>query len=301
MTKQHIMITGSSGLIGSALVSFLTAGGHRVTRLVRSKPRTADEAQWNPDAGTIEASRLEGLDAVVHLAGENIGAERWTDERKARIRDSRLKGTRLLSDTLAKLPQPPRVLVSASAIGYYGDRGDQRLHEESPPGSGFLADLSRQWEAATKPAAQRGIRVVTLRTGIVLSPKGGALARMLTPFRMGIGGIIGSGKQYMSWIAIDDLIGAIVHAITTHLLHGPVNAVSPHPVTNSEFTKTLGRVLGRPTLLPLPGFAARLALGEMADELLLFSARVEPAKLLASGYRFQYPELEPALRHLLRS
>jgi hypothetical protein len=297
---MNILVTGSTGLVGSALVRFLTTGGHQATRLVRSKPRPGEtEVHWNPEAGSVDAAGLEGLDAVVHLAGENIAGGRWTAEKKARIRNSRVQGTRLLCESLAKLAQPPRVLVCASAIGYYGDRGDEILREESPSGSGFLPDVCRQWEAATEPAAQKGIRVVNLRISIVLSPAGGALAQMLLPFRMGVGGIMGSGKQYWSWIAIDDLVGTILHALTTDALHGPVNAVTPNPVTNSEFTRILGRVLSRPTLLPMPGFAARLALGEMADELLLASARVEPARLLATGYAFRYPELEGALRHLL--
>jgi hypothetical protein len=301
MAAQRILITGSSGLIGSALVSLLTAGGHRVIRLVRSEPRAAEnEVHWDPTAGRIDASRLEGLDAVVHLAGENIGAARWTPERKARLRESRVKGTQLLCDSLAKLSARPQVLVSASAIGYYGNRGDEILHEESPPGSGFLAEMAREWEAATEAAANAGIRVVNLRIAVVLSATGGALARMLMPFRLGVGGILGDGKQYMSWIALDDLVQAIVHSITTESLRGPVNAGSPHPVTNYEFTKTLGRVLGRPTFLPMPSFAARLAFGEMADELLLAGTRVEPTKLLASGFKFRQPELESALRHTLK-
>jgi hypothetical protein len=296
---MNILVTGSTGLVGSALVSSLTASGHKVIRLTRSRPAGQDQVQWNPESGSIDTAGLEGLDGVVHLAGESIASGRWTAEKKARIRDSRVKGTRFLCATLAGLAQPPKVLVAASAIGYYGDRGDEILREESPPGSNFLAGVGREWEAATEPAAQKGIRGVNLRIGVVLSTAGGALARMLFPFQMGLGGEIGSGKQYMSWIAIDDLVSIIVHALTTDSLRGPVNAVSPHPVTNREFTKTLGRVLGRPTVFPMPAFAARLAFGEMADELLLASARVEPAKVLASGYTFRYPELEGALRHVL--
>jgi uncharacterized protein (TIGR01777 family) len=249
--------------------------------------------------GSIDQARLEGLDGVVHLAGESIATGRWTAEKKARIRDSRVKGTRLLCESLARLDQPPRVLVSASAIGYYGDRGDEILHEDSASGSGFLAEVCHMWEAATEAASQRNIRVVNLRIGVVLSAMGGALATMLFPFRMGLGGIIGSGRQFMSWIALDDLLGSIAYALRTDTIRGPVNAVAPHPVTNREFTKTLGRVLARPTLLPMPAFAARLAFGEMADELLLSSARVEPARLSAAGYDFRYPTLEGGLRHLL--
>lgn len=294
-----ILVTGSSGLIGSALIPALTREGHRVIRLVRAEPKPGEAAiRWDPEAGAMETTGLPRLDAVVHLAGENI-AGRWTAGKKTRIRNSRVEGTRLLSESLARLPEPPNVLVCASATGYYGDRGEELLREESAPGSGFLAEVCREWEAAADVAVQRGIRVVHLRFGLVLSPKGGALAKMLLPFRMGMGGIVGSGRQYWSWIALDDAVSAIHHALTTDTLRGPVNVVSPHPVTNREFTRTLGRVLGRPTPFPVPAFAARLAFGEMADALLLASARVEPAKLLATGYRFRHPELEGALRHLL--
>lgn len=296
---MKVVVSGSSGLIGSALLPFLTASGHAVTRLARLKADTGAAAvHWDPAAGTIDAGGLEAHDAVVHLAGENI-AERWTPAKKARIKESRSKGTRLLVESLARLTQPPRVLVSASAVGYYGDRGDAVLREDSNAGSGFLAEVAREWEAATGPAAQKGIRVVNLRTGMVLSSKGGALGKMLLPFKLGLGGKVGTGKQYWSWIAIDDLLGIIHFALTTDSLKGPVNAVSPKPVTNLEFTRTLGRVLGRPTIFPMPAFAARLAFGEMAEELLLGSTRVEPAKLAAAGYQFRYPELEGALRHLL--
>ena len=292
---MNILVTGASGLVGSALVPSLTADGHRITRLVRSQPRPgAAEVRWDPESGSVDAAGLEGMDAVVHLAGENIASGRWTAERKARIRDSRVTGTRILCEALAGLAQPPKVLVSASAIGYYGDRGDELLREERAPGSGFLPDVCRAWEAATQPAEQKGIRVTPLRTGVVLSPHGGALAKMLLPFKWGLGGVIGSGTQYMSWISLDDVVGAIHHALTTDALRGPVNIVAPHPVTNSVFTKTLGQVLGRPTLLPMPAFAARLAFGEMADALLLASARVEPARLTASKYAFRYPQLRCA-------
>jgi uncharacterized protein (TIGR01777 family) len=297
---MNILVTGASGLIGSALIPLLTTDGHHITRLVRSQPRPGDMAvQWDPARGSIDAGKLEGVEGVVHLAGEAI-SERWTAEKKARIRDSRVKGTRLLCDTLAQLPTPPKVLVCASAIGYYGDRGAEVLTEESASGVGFLAEVCRAWEGATEPARQKGIRVVNLRFGVVLSTAGGALAKMLPPFRMGMGGILGSGKQYISWITLDDAIGAIRHALLTEPLQGPANAVAPQPVTNEEFTKTLGKVLGRPTLVPLPAFAARLMFGEMANELLLASARVQPAKLRATEYTFRYPDLEAGLRHLLR-
>jgi len=296
---MNVLVTGSSGLVGSALGPLLSSNGHQVIRLLRSKPYAGEARRfWDPEAGTLDSGALEGLDAVVNLAGENI-AGRWTDAKKAKILNSRVKSTRLLSVALSRLARPPKVLVSASASGFYGDRGDQLLTEESASGSMFLSEVCRQWEAATKPAAQAGIRVVVLRIGVVLSAGGGALARMLTPFKLGAGGRMGSGRQFWSWIALDDLLGATLHALNTPALHGPVNAVAPHPVTNLEFAKILGRVLKRPTLLPMPAFAARLAFGQMAKELLLASARMEPARLLATGYKFQYCGLEPALRHLL--
>src|SRR5579859_986184 len=296
---MHILVTGSTGLIGSALIPALTSEGHRVSCLVRSKSKLGiRDTYWDPVAGELYLPGLEGLDAVIHLAGESIAGGRWTAARKARIRDSRVQGTRLLCETLAHLAHPPKVFVSTSAVGYYGDRADEILTEPCPPGSNFLADVCREWESATEPAAQHGIRVVILRLGMVLSLKGGALAKMLTPFRLGVGGVIGSGKQYMSWLAIDDLVRIINHALKTESLHGPTNAVAPNPVTNAEFTKTLGRALRRPTVLPMPAFAARLALGEMADELLLASARVVPTKLLASGFVFHHPDLESALTDL---
>jgi uncharacterized protein len=294
---MRILLTGSSGLIGHALGAFLTADGHMVVHLTRS-PARGRHILWNPDAGTIEAEDLEDFDAVVHLAGETI-LGRWTAEKKARILESRTKGTRLLCESLAHLRNRPMVLVSASAVGYYGDRGDQVLNEESSAGSLFLSEVAKAWEAATEPAARNHIRVVNLRIGFVLSKAGGGLATMLRPFKLGIGGRVGSGRQYLSWIAIDDVVGAISHAILSDALHGPVNAVAPHPVTNREFTKTLGRVLWRPTISPLPAFAAHMIMGEMADNLLLASARVQPARLLASGYEFRFPELKGALRHVL--
>jgi uncharacterized protein len=297
---MKVLVSGASGLIGSALVPLLTARGHEVVRLVRRQPEPDEAAVgWDPEHGLLEASRLEGLDAVVHLAGEGIAEGRWTAERKSRIRRSRVQATRSLAETLAGLRQPPRVLVSASAIGVYGDRGDEELHETSPPGDGFLAEVGRDWEAATEPAAAAGIRVVLSRFGIVLSRKGGALAKMLLPFRLGVGGRIGSGAQWMSWVALDDAIAAVLHALATASLAGPLNVVSPHPVTNAELARTLGRVLGRPALAPLPAFAVRLVLGEMGDALLLSSQRVKADRLLSSGYEFRHSRLEPALRHLL--
>jgi uncharacterized protein (TIGR01777 family) len=296
----RVLVTGASGLVGSALVPFLTAGGHRVIRLVRARELAGPDAvYWDPTRGVPNLGALEELDAVVHLAGENIAGRRWNAEQKARIRDSRFGPTRLLSETLGRLRHPPGVLVAASAVGYYGSRGDAWVDEGSEPGTGFLADVCRNWEAATDLASYAGIRVVNLRLGVVLSPAGGALARMLTPFRLGLGGRIGGGNQFMSWVALDDVLGAIYHAIATPAVRGEVNAVAPVPVTNREFTKTLGRVLRRPTFLPLPAFAARLAFGELADELLLGGARVRPQALLETDYPFLFRDLEPALRHML--
>ncbi len=297
---MKILVSGSTGLVGSALVPFLTTGGHDVVRLVRSVPSAGSgDVAWSVSQGTIDTAGLAGVDAVVHLAGENIAAGRWTAKQKARIRDSRVEGTRLLCETLAAMDDPPKTLVCASAIGFYGDRGDQVLDEDSDPGTSFLCDVCREWEAACEPARQRGIRVVNLRIGVILTPAGGALAKMLLPFKMGVGGIVGNGRQFWSWISLDDVVGAIHHALTTESLSGPVNGVAPNPVTNREFTKTLGSVLRRPTIFPMPAFAARLALGEMADELLLSSTRVVPKKLQQSGYEFRHADLTAALKHVL--
>ena len=297
---MHVLVTGSSGFIGSALVPFLTTAGHRVRRLVRRSPMPQRaEVRWDPAAGTIDAEGLNGLDAVVHLTGENIATGRWTAQKKASLRESRVRSTRLLCETLARMRLPPQTLVCASAIGYYGDRGDEELTEASSVGSGFLAELCRDWEAAAAPAIERGLRVVHLRFGVVLSPSGGPLRLMLLPFRLGLGGPLGHGRQYFSWVALDDALGAIHQALTHDGLRGPANVVSPNPVTNREFTRVLAGVLHRPAVLPAPPVALRLAFGQMADEALLASARVMPSKLLASGYRFLHPNLEAALRHLL--
>lgn len=296
---MRLAITGASGLVGTALVPFLGADGHEVVRLVRRPAQGAGEVRWDPERDEIDRAALDGVDAVVHLAGAGIAEGRWTKQRKALLRDSRLGPTRLLAETLAGLPRPPKVLVSASATGYYGERGDAWLDEASPAGSDFLGTLAREWEEASEPAARAGIRVVRLRTGIVLTPRGGALGKMLLPFKAGVGGVLGSGRQFMSWIALDDLLGVIRFALTTGSLAGPVNAVAPSPVTNREFTRALGRVLGRPTIAPAPAFALRLAFGEMADATVLVSTRVRPRRLLEAGYRFRFPELEDALRHLL--
>jgi len=297
---MRVAVSGSTGLVGSQVVASLSAAGHEVVRLVRRAPAPGEKVvRWDPEKGEIDAAGLGGLDAVVHLAGENIASGRWNAARKAAILGSRVNGTRLLCDALAGLARPPKTLVCASAIGYYGDRGADVLTEESPPGTGFLAEVCREWEAASEPAARKGIRVVVLRIGVVLSAKGGALSRMLPPFRAGLGGVIGSGRQYVSWVALDDLVGIVLHALQSGRLHGPVNAVSPVPVTNRELTEVLGKVLSRPTLLPVPVFALRLAVGEMADALLLASTRVAPRRLEETGYRFRFPELREALRHLV--
>jgi uncharacterized protein (TIGR01777 family) len=292
----NVLISGATGLLGGALIPELEVGGHRVTRLTRS-PRSADDLGWDPEAGTIDD--LEGTDAVVHLAGESIAEGRWTPEKKRRILESRRKGTRLLSEAIAALATPPSVMVSASAVGYYGDRGNELLTEESGPGSGFLAEVCRDWEAAAEPAREAGIRVVHPRIGIVLSTKGGALGATLPIFKLGAGGKVGSGRQYWSWVSLDDVVGAFVHALTNEKVGGPVNVGSPNPLTNAEYTKVLGRVLNRPTIFPVPAPAARIALGGMADELLLASQRMQPARLQETGYAFRRPDLEGALRHLL--
>jgi uncharacterized protein (TIGR01777 family) len=285
-------------MIGSQLAALLQTGGREVARLVRSDAEPAARTfLWDPDKGMIDARAFEGADAVVHLSGESV-AGRWSEEKKRRIRDSRVRSTRLLSETLAGLERPPAALVCASAVGYYGDRGDEELTEESPSGGGFLADVVSHWEAAAKPASDAGLRVVNLRFGIVLSPAGGALKAMLPAFRLGLGGRLGSGRQFMSWIAIDDAVGSINHALTNADLSGPVNAVAPNPVRNAEFTKTLARVLRRPAVLAVPSIALSAALGDAAQEL-LGSQRAVPRRLERSGYAFRLPQLEDALRHVL--
>lgn len=295
---MDVLVSGSTGLIGSALVSAVRDEGHRVVRLTRSQDAGDDAVRWDPSAGEIEADRLEGIDAVVHLAGENI-VGRWTSTKKARIRNSRVQGTRLLAEALARLVSPPRVMVSASATGYYGDRGDEFLREESAPGDNFLAGLCQEWEAAADPAREVGVRVVHPRLGLVLSPQGGALGATLPIFKLGGGGRIGSGRQYWPWVAIDDVVGSILYALKTDSLEGPVNVSVPDPPTNAQYTSTLGRVLNRPTVFSLPAPIARLMLGQLADELLLASQRVDPARLKESGYEYRHPELEEALRYLL--
>ncbi len=293
-----IAITGASGLLGSALTHFLTTGGHTVRPVVRRRPRPGEVA-WDPDAGTIDRAGLEGVDAVLHLAGESIGAGRWDAARKRRIRTSRVDGTLLLAEALAAMERKPRVLVSASAVGIYGDRDDEALTEASAPGAGFLAETARAWEAATAPAAEAGIRVVHPRFGMILTPAGGALARMLPVFELGGGGRLGGGRQWWSWVSLDDALDLVLHALATPSLSGPINAVAPGSLTNRAFTETLGEVLHRPTLLAVPAVALRLTFGEMADALLLSSQRVVPARAAETGHVFRHPDLRGALRHLL--
>ena len=303
---MNIIITGASGLIGSALIPLLQSKGHSITRFVRDKAQAKRDdgtqaVEWNPQQGELDARLLEGNDAVFHLAGEPVAEGRWTEEKKRRIRESRVRGTNLLAAKLAECANPPHTFICASAVGFYGDRGEEVLREESASGTGFLSEVCREWEASADAAREKGIRVVHARFGIVLSSDGGALAKLLTPFKLGLGGKLGTGRQYMSWIAIDDTIEALHHALTNTQLEGAMNVVAPNPVTNSEFTETMGRVLGRPALFSVPKFAARLAFGEMADAALMSSQRLLPAHLLATNFVFKYPQLEGALRHLLRS
>ena len=286
--------------MGSELVRTFEAHGHPVIKLLRKSSAQSNAPTWNPASGEIDLSKAGRLDAVIHLAGESIG-QRWSGEVKRRARESRIDGTRLLCSAVSSLPELPRVLVSASATGFYGDRGEEWLDETSTSGQGFLAEVCREWERATTLAEQAGIRVVHVRFGIVLSPKGGALAKMLPPFRLGLGGRLGNGREYWSWISLDDLSRAIRHVLACDTLRGAVNIVTPNPVTNTEFTKTLGRVLRRPTVLPLPRFVVETFFGEMGREAMLASFRVKPSRLLESGFKFRFPELEPALRHLLEN
>lgn len=296
---MKVLISGAHGLVGTALQKALSAAGHEIYRLVRYAPHSDSEIEWSPDRYSIALSRIEGFDAVYHLAGESIASGRWNDEKKKKIRESRTRGTKLLSDALANLTQPPKALICASAIGYYGNRGDELLTETSPPGNDFLSEVCVEWEQATGHARDKGLRVVNTRFGIILDKSGGALAKMLTPFRMGIGGRIGDGKQWMSWIALDDVIGALQFVLNNDALAGPINFVAPNPVRNAEFTKALGHALSRPTFFPIPAFGVRLAFGEMADALLLSSQRVEPGNLKQAGYDFRFPELAGALRAVL--
>ncbi|MFZ1685257.1 MAG: TIGR01777 family oxidoreductase [Candidatus Zixiibacteriota bacterium] len=297
---MRILISGATGLIGSALMSSLTRDGHDVVRLVRSDPH-GNDLLWDPYTGILDTSTLNGLDAVIHLAGRSIAGGRWTEPVKRDILTSRTVPTTFLAEQMARLKQPPRLFLSASAVGYYGDRGEETLTESSKPGSGFLSEVCTAWEKATSPARDAGIRTINLRIGVVLSTKGGALKEMLTPMKFGLGGKMGTGRQYWSWITLEDLVGAMRFAIDDDSLNGPVNAVSPNAVTNAEFTSLLARVLHRPAIFSVPEFALNVMLGEMARPLLLASARVIPSKLTNAGFAFQSSDLEPALRSVLGS
>jgi uncharacterized protein (TIGR01777 family) len=294
--QRRVAISGAGGLIGRRLTEYLRAQGWQVARFVRRPATDVLEIPWEPAAGLLDSAALAGLDGVVHLAGESVAAGRWNATRRAAILDSRVRGTELLCGALARLAQPPRVLIAASAVGYYGDRGDELLTEESSPGAGFLADVCRQWEAACQPARDAGIRVVNLRIGMVLARDGGALARLLTPFRLGLGGRLGNGRQYMSWITREDLVRAMAHLLCMDTVAGPVNGVAPEPVSNAEFTRTLGHVLRRPTFCRVPAAGVRLLMGQMGRELLLASTRAVPERLTASSFVFKQPHLEAALR-----
>lgn len=294
---MKVLITGASGLVGTALQSAFAEKGYEMLLASRSEPTTANDIRWTVENGFSEPERLEGIDAVVHLAGESVSGLRWTDDKKKAIRDSRVLGTRNLVDAISRLNDKPKVLVAASAIGFYGERGDEEVNESSAAGHGFLADVAKEWEGEARRAEDAGIRTVLLRTGIVLSKDGGALGTMLTPFKMGVGGVVGSGKQWMSWISLDDHVAVINFVIENENIRGAVNAVSPDPVTNEEFTKTMGDVLYRPTFIPLPEFVVSMLMGEMGDALLLTSTKVMPKRLLDGGFEFKYAALKSALEH----
>lgn len=293
-------MSGAHGLVGKALSASLIRDGHEVVRLVRERVVGQPEIEWHPNQGRIDAEHLEGFDAVVHLAGESIASGRWTEDKKRKIRESRVRGTTLLSEALAGLQHPPKTFVCASAIGFYGDRADELLNESSAPGTGFLSEVCIEWEKATEAAAAAGIRTVKTRFGVILAADGGALEKMLTPFKLGVGGRVGDGKQWMSWIAIEDVVGGLRYVIDNESIKGPINFVAPTPVTNAEFTEVMGEVLSRPTVFPMPAFVARLAFGEMADALLLSSTRVEPRVLVDRGYGFRHATLKAALMHILQ-
>ena len=295
---MKVMLAGSSGLIGTALVRLLLDEGHEVLRLVRRAPAARDEVQWDPVAGTMDTEALAGVEAVIHLGGASIAGQRWTEAYKQEIRDSRIKSTRLISETIAQSDSKPAVFLCASALGYYADRGDEILTENSPKGEGFLADVTAEWEHATLPASEAGVRVCNMRIGVVLSETGELPRSMLTPFKFGLGGKLGNGRQYMSWIHVEDVARAFAFVLKTKSLDGPINLAAPNPVTNAEFTKALGRVLSRPTLFRVPGFALRIAMGEMA-QFALGSARLYPLKLAQSGFRHRWNDIEPALRDIL--
>lgn len=295
------LITGATGLIGTALRPEMEKRGWDLLLASRSEPKDDRFIKWSVEEGFRDSDleRLDGLDAVIHLAGENVAGFRWTEEKKKAIRDSRVLGTRSMIEAFDKLKEKPKVFISGSAMGFYGDRGDDEMTESSPAGDTFLAEVCREWEAESRRAEDLGIRTVLLRTGIVLSKDGGALATMLTPFKFGVGGVVGSGKQWMSWISLDDVVGVINFALENENVRGAVNLVSPNPVTNEEFTKTLGEVLYRPTILPLPEFAVSMVFGEMGDALLLDSTRVIPKRLQDAGFEFNYPKLKDTLEHVL--
>jgi uncharacterized protein len=296
---SRILVSGVSGPIGAALLPSLKTRGYEVSRLVRGPATGQNQISWDPGK-PIPPDTVSGFDAVVHLAGESI-VGRWTDEKKRKIRESRVAGTTALAEALAQAKDRPQVFACSSAIGYYGDRGGEVLNEASTPGSGFLPVVCGEWEAATRPAIQAGIRTVQMRTGVVLSPRGGALGKMLTPFKLGVGGMIGSGRQWMSWIDVQDMVGAIHHILKSDLLHGPVNMVAPKPVTNAEFTRTLASVLSRPAIFPLPALVVKLVFGEMGETVLLGSQRVEPAQLVGSGYPFRFSDLRASLENILKN
>lgn len=299
---MKVLITGASGLIGTALQKSFAEKGYEMLLASRNEAEDEQHVQWNADTGFAEEDlpKLEGLDAVIHLAGEGIAGLRWTDEKKKAIRDSRVHGTRTMIEAFSKIKNRPKTFISGSAIGFYGDRDDEELTETSAAGDTFLAETCREWEAESRRAEDLGIRTVLLRTGIVLSKDGGALATMLTPFKFGVGGVVGSGKQWMSWISLDDVVAVVNSALENDNLRGAVNLSSPNPVTNEEFTKTLGSVLYRPTILPLPEFAVHMLMGEMGDALLLDSTRVIPKRLLDAGFEFKYPDLKDALEHAVK-
>ena len=295
---MKILVAGSSGLIGAALVQRLVDDGNDVLRLVRREASGADEAQWDPVAGSIDAATLEGVEAVVHLGGASIAGKRWNTAYKQEIRDSRINSTRLLSETIARLQPKPAAFLCASALGYYADRADEILTENSPKGEGFLADVTAEWESATAPASEAGIRVCNMRIGVVLSKTGELPRSMLTPFKLGLGGKLGNGRQYMSWVHLDDVVGAFVHALNAPSLSGPVNIAAPNPVTNAEFTRALAKALSRPAIFTVPGFALRIAMGEMA-QFALGSARLYPLRIIESGFKFRWDDVESALRDIL--
>ncbi len=297
MSPARILVSGASGPIGAALIPALLGQGHQVVRLVRGPAAGPDSVQWDPSK-PVPPDVVSGFGAIIHLAGETI-VGRWTEEKKKQILNSRVQGTRHLAEAAAHANPKPLAFISASAIGYYGNRGDEILREDSPSGNGFLAQVCRQWEACTRPAADAGIRTAQMRFGLVLSRSGGALPKMLLPFRLGVGGNMGNGKQWWSWVSIDDLVGSIILALNQEQ-YGPINVVAPNPVTNAQFTRILAKVLSRPAIFPMPAFAARLVFGQMGDELLLASQRVTPAKLLASNYQFRFTDLKSCLENLLQ-